>query len=66
MDREWVKALSMISQIGVMIAACIVVGVLLGRFLDARLNTSPWLTIVFSLLGVAAAFKSIFDFASKE
>jgi len=64
-DREWIAALAKISQLGFTIAACVIIGVLLGRFLDTRLDTSPWLTLLGSLLGMAAAFKSIFDFAAK-
>ena len=64
-DRDWIKALSQISQMGVTIVACIVIGVFLGRFLDGVLGSEPWLTIICSILGIAAAFKSIFDFAPK-
>ena len=56
----------MISQMGVMIAACIAVGVLLGWFLDNLFGTSPWLLLLFSLIGVGAAFKSIFEFANRK
>jgi len=65
MDRDWVKALAFLSQIGITIAACIVVGVFLGIFLDRFFGTSPVLTIICSLLGLVAAFKSIFDLAKK-
>ena len=66
MDKDWVRALAVLSQIGITIAACIVVGVLLGIFLDRLFGTSPILTIICSILGLLAAFKSIFDLASKE
>jgi len=66
MDRDWVRALAFLSQIGVTVAACIIVGVFLGRFLDNLFGTSPILIIICSLLGVGAAFKAIFDLASKE
>jgi len=65
MDRDWVKALAFLSQIGITIAACIVVGVFLGIFLDRIFGISPILTIICSLLGLIAAFKSIFDLAKK-
>ena len=64
--NEFVKALSMLSQIGIIMVACVLIGVFLGSFLDKRLGTSPWLLLVFSLLGVAAAFKSIYDYAKKK
>jgi len=63
---ELIRSLSMVSQLGLMIAACIVIGVLLGSFLDNLLGTSPWLLLVFSIFGVIAAFKSLFDFAKRN
>ena len=56
-----VSAVTSMMHIGITIASCIIVGVFLGRFLDRVIGTSPWLLILFSLLGVAAAFKSIFS-----
>ena len=63
--HDFVKALSIITQLGFTVAACVLVGVFLGRFLDNLLGTSPWLLLLFSLLGVGAAFKSIFDLIPK-
>ena len=63
---ELVRALSLFSQIGFTIAACVLVGVFLGRFLDNLLGTRPWLLLVFSLLGAGAAFKSLFEFTQKK
>jgi len=66
-DRnEFLRGLSFLSQIGITIVACVLIGVLLGRFLDNLLGTTPILLLVFSFLGAAAAFKSIFDMASKN
>jgi len=64
--REMLRSLSMVSQLGLTVAACIIIGVLLGRWLDNLLNTSPWLLLLFSLLGVVAAFKSLFEFVKKK
>lgn len=55
----------MVSHLGVNMCVCIVGGFLLGRKLDQWLGTSPWLLIVFLLLGVAASFKVMFDYAGK-
>ena len=63
--KEITRALSLFSQIGFNIIACVAVGIVLGRLLDNWLGTSPWLLIVFILLGIAAAFKSIVDIAKK-
>jgi len=64
--NEMMRSLSNVSQMGAMMAACVLAGVFLGRFLDNLLGTSPWLIIIFSLLGVIAALKSIFEFANRK
>ena len=57
------KALAFISQIGITIIVCVAIGIFLGWLLDRWLGTAPWLMLVFILLGIAAAIKSIIDFA---
>ena len=58
-DSGVVGAVSAMTHIGITIAACIVIGVFIGRFLDKALGTQPALLIVFSLLGVISAFRTI-------
>jgi len=62
----FLQAISYLSQIGVTIVACLAVGILLGRFLDSLLGTAPWLLLLFTLLGMAAAIKSIYDLSKKH
>lgn len=57
---------SQVSQIGTTIAAAILVGVLFGKFFDSLLGTAPWLLLIFSLLGVGAAIKSLFDISKEK
>jgi len=64
--RELLRNFYMISQMGVTIAACLLIGVLIGRFLDNALGTSPFLLIIFSLLGAGAGFRSIFKLSEKK
>jgi len=59
------RALSLLSQTGFAIAACVFIGVLAGKYLDGLLGTAPLLLLTFSLLGAAAAIKSIFDIGKK-
>lgn len=62
---ELMRAITAFSQIGVTIIACVLVGVLLGRWLDNLLGTSPWLLLVFSLFGAGAALKALFDMGKR-
>ena len=59
--NDLIKGLSQVSQIGISIFVCIAIGVFLGWFLDSFFGTSPWLLLVFSLFGVGAAFKFMFE-----
>lgn len=62
-SSETLRALGQFSHIGVTMASSVFVGVLLGKFLDKTLGTSPWLLLIFSFLGAGAAIKFLFDFA---
>ncbi len=42
--------------LGMEIAVPLLVGVLLGRWLDGRLGTEPWILLAGALLGIAAGF----------
>jgi len=61
-----VRALSFSSQIAFTIAACIFIGVFSGKLLDSLLGTSPWLLLILSLLGMAAAFRAIFALGKRN
>ncbi|NLZ96011.1 MAG: AtpZ/AtpI family protein [Bacteroidales bacterium] len=65
-NSETFRALAHFSQIGVTMAASVLIGVLLGKYLDGLLGTSPWLLLFFSLLGAGAAIKSLFNISSKK
>lgn len=61
-----IQGLTLFSQLGIRLAATVFVGVLIGKYLDRLLGTAPWLLLIFSLLGAAAAMKVLFDFVNKE
>jgi len=65
MKPEDFKGLAMLTQIGITFVVCIAIGFFLGRFLDGFFNTSPWLLLIFTLAGIGAAFKSLFDLFPK-
>lgn len=65
-NREVRRALSLLTQLGAAMAACVVAGVFAGKWLDQWLGTSPWLLIICAFLGAAAAFKAMYEMAIKE
>lgn len=54
------KALSLVTQLGLTIVVCIVGCTLGGRWLDGKFGTSPIFTIIFLLIGLGAAFSSTY------
>jgi len=52
-------------QFGLTAIFSVVLGILAGYWLDRLLDTSPWLLILFSVFGVAAAIKSLMGLAKK-
>ncbi|MCL2548684.1 MAG: AtpZ/AtpI family protein [Symbiobacteriaceae bacterium] len=59
------RGFMILSQMGFTMASCVIVGVLIGRFLDGLMDSSPWGVVFFSLLGLGAAFKSLYDMSLK-
>jgi ATP synthase protein I len=58
-DWRYIKDLAYFSSLGLQVALSIFLGFWLGRYLDGRMDTGPWLTIVFFIVGVAAAARNI-------
>lgn len=46
-------------SIGIEIVVCLAVGFFGGRYLDGKLGTTPWLSIIGFIVGVGAAIKGI-------
>ncbi len=59
-DMSIASALGLITQIGLNMVITIGMSLFLGKFLDSIFKTSPWLLIVFTILGVLAAFRNMF------
>ena len=64
-NKNLLQGLTFFSQIGIRMASCVLLGVVVGNFLDRYFDTSPWLLLVFSLSGVAASFKVLLDWARR-
>jgi ATP synthase protein I len=55
----WMKELAYYSSIGLSLALSIFIGLAIGLYLDRRWGSSPWLTLIFLGLGIAAGYRNI-------
>ncbi len=53
-------------MVGIQFALSIFVGFGIGYYLDKWLKTFPWLTAIFLILGIIAAFRELFRVARKQ
>src|SRR5262245_54809247 len=53
------------SAVGLEFGLCVIIGVLIGMWLDSLANTSPWLMVLFLMFGVAAGFRGLFRAARR-
>jgi len=60
-DRKLFRMLGALSTVGITLVVSTVIGYFIGHYLDGRFGTTPWLTLVFLLLGIAAGFKNLYD-----
>lgn len=58
-NRKIIKALLLITQLGMNILVTVFLCVWFGRFLDQKLNTQVWF-IVFLILGLLAAYRNAY------
>lgn len=63
--KELFRLVSKFSTIGLEMGFSVVIGLLIGIYLDRYFETTPWMTIIFLLFGIAAAFRVIIR-AAKE
>ena len=63
--KEIFRAVSLMTQIAFVMVACVLIGVLIGRFLDNNFETSPLFVLLFSFFGAGAAFKSLYDLSKR-
>jgi ATP synthase protein I len=64
--REFLRYLGVASTVGINLVISTFVGFAIGFVLDKKiLNTFPWFTIIFLILGIAAGFKYLFKVVQK-
>ena len=57
--RQFWRELAFYSSIGLSVALSIVIGLVIGVYIDKKYNTSPWFTLIFLCLGIAAGYRNI-------
>ncbi|MBI5050259.1 MAG: AtpZ/AtpI family protein [Nitrospirae bacterium] len=63
---ELLRLLGTASTVGINLVVSTFIGFAIGYYLlDRFLNTFPWFTAIFTLIGIAAGFKYLFKIASK-
>ena len=58
-DWHYIRELAYYSSLGLQVALSILIGYWIGKILDSKFHSGPWLTVVFFVLGVAAAGRNI-------
>lgn len=61
--KQWfevVKAMSLLTQLGLMVIICVFGCLFVGIYLDRKLNTSPIFALIFIAIGIGSAFTSIY------
>jgi ATP synthase protein I len=56
--RTW-RELAYYSSLGFSVALSIFIGLAIGIYLDRSFETTPWCTLIFLALGIAAGFRNI-------
>jgi ATP synthase protein I len=51
---------ALLTSVGIMFPVAITLGAAFGYFLDRKLGTLPWLSAIFLVFGIAAAFVNLF------
>ena len=59
-QRKPLSSGSEFAGLGLQMGAVLIAGAWLGYWLDSKLGTDPWLTILFVFLGAGAAFYSLY------
>ena len=64
-NNETYNILGLIGSFGFTTAGAVAGGYFLGSYLDRKLNTSPWLMLVFILLGIIGSFIEFYKVIQK-
>lgn len=58
--RKWIRNAGLASTAGIVLVVATFIGFFFGQWLDKRLGTEPWLTLLLTLMGIVAGFIEVF------
>jgi ATP synthase protein I len=58
--RQLFRSLGFLSGIGISMVAASFIGLYIGITLDGWLDTKPWMTVIWLVVGIVAGFRNIF------
>ena len=64
--RQLFRTLGFMSTAGISMVISTFIGLAMGYYLDKWLDTTPWMTLIFLLLGIVSGFRNIFLLTSRE
>ena len=64
--RKALRLVGFASTLGLTIVIATFIGLALGLWLDRVFNTSPWLTVIFLIVGIIAGFRNFYLFMSRR
>lgn len=59
-DVEYLKNYVSLSTVGIMFVVCVMLGYGIGYYLDKFFHTSPYLMLLFTVLGMIAGFLELY------
>ena len=65
-EKPFFRQLLQVSTVGLNLVFSTFIGLAIGYGLDSLFNTSPWLMIIFLILGIIAVFRELFRIARKQ
>jgi ATP synthase protein I len=64
-NGRWIRKAGLASSIGLVMVISIAIGYFFGSWLDRVFRTSPWLMLVFTIMGIVAGFVQMIRIANE-
>jgi F0F1-type ATP synthase assembly protein I len=60
-QKTIISSLLSYSSLGIEMGLCVVIGLVIGHYLDKHFTTYPYCTFIFMFLGIIAAFRAVYS-----